>query len=295
MTSTTLTVAFAGLGRMGSLMAANLARKGFDVVVHNRTLATAEAWVETNGGRIGVTPAAAVAEADVVVTMLADGDALLGVVGDAVTALRPGSLFIDMGTSGPTAVAQARQVLAAGGVDLVDAPVSGSTPGAEAGTLLIMAGATDEAYARAEPVLQALGEPIHVGPPGAGAVLKLAVNSVIFAINQAVGESVVLAETAGVDPAVTVDVIGRGAAGAPLVKYRAPNYVDPLEAPVTFTLDLAIKDQELVADAADAAGVDMPQAERTRQVTAGLIATGEGSRDLGFVVEAVRRSSSKSE
>ena len=197
-----------------------------------------------------------------------------------------------MGTSGPPAVAAIRDSLAAGGVTMVDAPVSGSTAAAEAGTLLIMVGAYDEDYDRARSVLEAMGDPVHVGPPGAGAVLKLATNSVIFAINQAVGESVVLAETAGVAPAVTVDVIARGAAGAPIVTYRTPNYIDPVGAPVTFTLDLALKDLTLVGDAARAAGVDMPQADRTYDVTAdGIVASGEGDHDLGFVVEAVRRGS----
>ena len=180
------------------------------------------------GGRRS--PAEAAATADVVVSMLADGDVLT----DAYTgpdgvleALPPGAVCVDMGTSGPVAVAAVRRLVVAAGADLVDAPVSGSTPAAEAGTLQIMVGGEDEAVAKVTPLLEVLGNPIHVGPPGAGATLKLAVNSLLLGLNQALAEAVVLAEAAGVAPATSLDVIAGGAAGAPMVGYRRPQYLDP--------------------------------------------------------------------
>jgi 3-hydroxyisobutyrate dehydrogenase-like beta-hydroxyacid dehydrogenase len=119
--------------------------------------------------------------------------------------------------------------------------------------------------------------------------LKLTVNSILYGINEAVAEGVVLAERAGVKPEITLDIIARSAAGAPLVKYRAPQYLNPDEAPVMFTLDLARKDLGLALEQARGLGVPMPQLERTLEIVEQLVADGEGGRDMGFVVEGARR------
>ena len=287
-------VAFLGLGTMGSRMAANLAAAGFDLVVHNRTAERARSFVATHGGRMAATPAAAAAGADLVLTMLADGAALVDVYtgSDGVLeTLRSGAVTVDMGTSGPTSVAEVRTAVRTVGADMVDAPVSGSTPAAEAATLQIMVGGDDASVARAFPVLQALGSPVHVGPPGAGATMKLAVNAVLLGFNQALAEAVVLAESAGVATATALDVIAGGAAGAPIVGYRRPQYLDPDGAPVTFTLDLAEKDLELAVAQARAGGVAIPQTERTLEIVSMLLAGGDSGRDMGYVIEAVRRRS----
>jgi 3-hydroxyisobutyrate dehydrogenase-like beta-hydroxyacid dehydrogenase len=285
-------VAFLGLGRMGSRMAAHLPRAGFDVVVFNRTVARARGFAAEHGGEVAESPAAAAAGADVIVAMLADGDALTEVfVGkDGVLETMPaGAIGIDMGTSGPEAVARVRDRVVAAGADLVDAPVSGSTSAAEARALQIMAGATEESLAGSLPVLEALGSPVHVGPPGAGATLKLAVNSLLLGLNQALAEAVILAEAAGVPAATALDVIAAGAAGAPMIGYRRPQYLDPDGAPVTFTMQLARKDLRLALERASAAGVPMVQAERTLEIVSRLVESGDADRDLGYAVEAVRR------
>jgi 3-hydroxyisobutyrate dehydrogenase-like beta-hydroxyacid dehydrogenase len=194
-----------------------------------------------------------------------------------------------MGTSGPVAVAAVRRLVVAAGAELVDAPVSGSTPAAEAATLQIMVGGEGEAVARVSPVLEALGDPVHVGPPGAGATLKLAVNSLLLGFNQALAEAVVLAEAAGVAPSTSLDVIAGGAVGAPMVTYRRPQYLDPAGTSVSFTLSLAKKDLELALEQAATGGVPMAQTEATLAIVDGLVAAGEGGRDLGYVIEAVRR------
>jgi 3-hydroxyisobutyrate dehydrogenase-like beta-hydroxyacid dehydrogenase len=125
--------------------------------------------------------------------------------------------------------------------------------------------------------------------------MKLAVNSVLLGFNQALAEGVVLAESAGVPPAIALDVIAGGAAGAPIVGYRRPQYLDPDGAPVTFTLDLAEKDLGLALDRAHHAGVKMTQAEHTLEIVRALLAGGDSGRDMGYVIEAVRRRSETAE
>ena len=277
---------------MGSLMAANVAKAGFPLTVYNRTRSVAEDFVAAHGGSVAATPAELARASEILISMLADGGALLDIYsmdGGVLEGWQPGAMAIDMGTSGPQAVAVVRdQVEKAGGV-LVDAPVSGSTPAAESGKLLIMVGGNEAQFARVRPVLEAIGSPVLVGPAGSAATLKLTVNSILYGINQALAEGVVLAEAAGVSPEVALDVVARSAAGAPMVSYRKPQYLDPDAAPVMFTLDLARKDIGLALDEARTNGVPMPQLERTLETVEALIAAGEGKRDMGFVVEGTRR------
>ncbi|MGH9243266.1 MAG: NAD(P)-dependent oxidoreductase [Acidimicrobiales bacterium] len=288
------TVGFLGLGRMGRLMATNLAGAGVPLTVYNRTTPVAEEFAATVGCGWATTPAEAAAAADVIITMLADGDALIEVLsgrGGALGALRAGAIVVDMGTSGPAAVARARSAVSEAGATMVDAPVSGSMPAAEAGGLLIMVGSASETFERIRSVLSAMGEPRLVGPPGAGAALKLAVNSILYGLNQALAEAVAVAEASGVPATTALDVIAASAAGAPLVTYRRQQYLEPDEAPVMFTLSLAAKDLRLAVELAAATGIPMEQAERTLEIVAELVDGGEGDRDMGFVVEATRRRS----
>jgi 3-hydroxyisobutyrate dehydrogenase-like beta-hydroxyacid dehydrogenase len=287
-----LSIGFMGLGRMGSLMAANVARAGFPLTVYNRTASVAEHFIAEHGGSVARTPAQLAESCDVLISMLADGDVLIDTYtspAGVLAGLRPGAIAVDMGTSGPHAVAEVRsRVEAADGV-LVDAPVSGSTLAAESGKLLIMVGGDEQLLATLRPVLEAIGSPVLVGPAGSAATLKLTVNSILYGLNQALAEGVVLAEAAGVSPEVALDVLARSAAGAPLVIYRKPQYLDPETAPVMFTLDLAQKDIRLALEQARSTGVPMPQLERTLEIVEGLVGDGEGTRDMGFVVEGARR------
>ncbi len=286
------TVGFMGLGRMGSLMAANVARAGFPVRVYNRTRATTEQFVTEYGGVAASTPKELAQGSDFVVSMLADGEVLVDTYTrdeGVLDGLAPGTIAIDMGTSGPDAVRLVRGRVEELGSHFLDAPVSGSTPAARDGLLLIMVGSSAEQFDQAKTVLEAMGTPVHVGPAGSAAALKLTVNSILYGINEAVAEGVVLAERAGVEPEVSLDIITRSAAGAPLVKYRTPQYLNPDEAPVMFTLDLSRKDLGLTLEQARELGVPMPQLERTLEIVEQLVADGEGGRDMGFVVEGARR------
>lgn len=289
---TNVRVGFIGLGRMGSLMAANLARAGFPLTVYNRTRAVSEEFAAIHGGLAAISPRELAEASDVIVSMLSDGEALIDTYASAdgvLAGLRPNSLAIDMGTSGPVAVNRLRNMVENVGSHLIDAPVSGSTPAAEARKLLIMVGGNRDLFERAHPILSAMGQPALVGPAGSAATLKLTVNSILYGLNQALAEGMILAEAAGVSPETSLDIISRSAAGAPLVTYRKPQYLDPDAAPVLFTLDLARKDISLALEQAAASGTPMPQLERTMEIVDGLVADGDGQRDMGFVVEAARR------
>ncbi|MGH3666780.1 MAG: NAD(P)-dependent oxidoreductase [Acidimicrobiia bacterium] len=287
-TSSPARVGFAGLGRMGSRIAANAAKAGHEMTVWNRTTAVAEEWVGENGGVVAVT-LSDLAGSEFIITMLADGDALEEVYAELAGSLGPQTVAIDMGTSGPESFEKARALVEARGATMVDAPVSGATAAAEAASLLVMVGASDEVYQRVEPILQSVGNPVHVGPTGSAAVLKLAVNSVLYGLNQAVAEAVALAEKSGVEPETTLDILAKGAAGAPMLTYRREQYLHPDQAPITFTIDLARKDLALALEQARRTGAPTGQLERTMELMEELIEQGHGSQDMGYVVAASRQ------
>lgn len=290
--SPTLRIAFIGLGRMGAPMAARLAAAQWPVTVVNRTRSVAEELAGQTDVRVADTPGEAASDADVVITMLADASALRGVMeGDdgALASLRPGTVVIDMGTSGPEAVARlAPMVQAAGGV-LIDAPVSGSTAAAEAGTLTIMAGGPADAVAVAGPILETLGSRVfHVGPTGTGAVVKLAVNLVIFSLAEAVAEALDLTDAAGLERAAVYDVLQSSAAGAPMVAYRRDAFLDPDGTPPAFSLLLAAKDLGLITDLGAGLGCELPQTTSVSEVVAAAIDAGHGDDDLAALAQYLR-------
>ncbi|HSJ83125.1 MAG TPA: NAD(P)-dependent oxidoreductase [Acidimicrobiia bacterium] len=292
MTSFAQSIGFVGLGRMGSRIAHNLAGAGHEIMVWNRTASVAEQWAADNGADVAESLSDLVAGSRILITMLADGDALAAVYegeGGLAAGVGPETLAIDMGTSGPEAFERVRALVEARGGTMVDAPVSGATAAAESASLLVMVGATPEVYEQVEPVLQAVGNPVRVGPTGSAAVLKLAVNSVLYGLNQAVGEAVALAEKAGVTPETTLDILAKGAAGAPMLTYRREQYLHPDTAPISFTVDLARKDLVLALEQAKRTGAPYGQLERSLQLMEDLVEQGFGAEDMGYVVEASRK------
>jgi 3-hydroxyisobutyrate dehydrogenase len=286
---TAVSVGFVGLGRMGSRIAANLAKAGHNVTVWNRTSSVSEQWAEENGGEVAASLPDLAGANEFVITMLADGEVLEAVYepGGLVDGIA-NTIAIDMGTSGPESFGRVRARVEEAGGAIVDAPVSGSTAAAEAASLLIMVG-SDEHYEKVEAVLDAVGNPVHVGPTGSAAVLKLAVNSVLYGLSQAVAEAVALAEKSGVKPETTMDILIKGAAGAPMLTYRREQYLHPDTAPITFTVDLARKDLTLALEQARLTGAPTGQMERTMALLEQLIEQGHGSQDMGYVVEAARQ------
>jgi 3-hydroxyisobutyrate dehydrogenase-like beta-hydroxyacid dehydrogenase len=285
-------VAFLGLGRMGSAMATNLAKGPFAVTLYNRSRATAVELAARLSARVAETPREAAEAADVVITMLADAAAMKDVYYGSqgvLAGLSPGAIAIDMGTSGPELIAELGPDVAAAGATLVDAPVSGSTPVAQAGQLTILAGGEESAVKSAQPIFDTIGRvTYHVGALGAGSAMKLAVNSVVYSLGQGVAEALVLAERSGISRPQAYAVFRDSAISAPLLAYREKNFIDPETSPATFQTVLGLKDLVLIKSLAAATGSPMPQAETNSQVMLAAIAAGHGAEDIAAVAVYIR-------
>jgi 3-hydroxyisobutyrate dehydrogenase-like beta-hydroxyacid dehydrogenase len=286
------TVAVVGTGRMGTAMARALDRAGHDLVLFNRTRARCDPLATELGGRAVDSPADAAAAADVVITMLADDDAVRSVftAADGVIAgAHPDGVVVDMSTVRPETLRSLETQVRATGAGLLDAPVSGSVGLAEAGQLTLMVGGPQVDLDRARPALEAVAKTIfHLGPLGSGAAMKLAVNVVVFGLNGALAEGLALAEAAGVDRGLAYDVIAAGAAGAPYVAYKRAQFVDPDEAPVAFSLALTEKDLRLITETAAALGQPLPQTELNLEIVRAAAADGRASRDFATVAAELR-------
>jgi 3-hydroxyisobutyrate dehydrogenase-like beta-hydroxyacid dehydrogenase len=284
-------VAVLGAGSMGGAMVRRLTSSGFETMVWNRTPSRAERLCDETGALWAASPAEA-AVSDVVITTLADRVAVESVFlqqGGLLDGSRSGLVVCEMSTVEPQVSQQlAPQVRERGG-DLIDAPVSGSVALVEQGGLTIMAGGRSASIDRARPVLAALSTRIfELGPVGTGAAMKLAVNTVVHGINQALSEALVMAEAAGVRRALAYDVFESSAAGAPFVKYKRAAFEDPDGAPVAFRLRLVQKDLELILDFARSLGVEATQAEANLAVVNAAVAT-FAERDMSALAEYLRR------
>ena len=258
-------VAVLGLGRMGAAMAGRLTSCGFDVVVYNRSADRARDLAATIGARHAATPAEAVAGAAVAITMLSD-DAAVQEVFSAESGVLAGlggqTVAVDMSTGLPTTIQGLETAVRATGAGLLDAPVSGSVATATSGALTIMVGGEAADLERARPVFDALAKHVvHVGPLGSGATVKLAVNAIVFGLSEALSEALVLAEKAGVDPAVAYDLFRASAVGAPFLEYKRAAFLEPATTPTAFALELAEKDLRLILELAGRVGASMPQAQ----------------------------------
>jgi 3-hydroxyisobutyrate dehydrogenase len=284
-------VAFLGLGIMGSRMAANLARAGFDLIIWNRTAATAQEFAQGHEGvTVASTPAEAAESSEIVVTMVVDGPqvehVLLGEAGVA-TAARAGTLCVDCSTIGPSATRAIAEELAGRGLEMVDAPVTGSAPRAEDGTLTIMAGGTPEAFARAEPVLRAMGRlVVHAGPLGHGQMVKL-INNAVAATNAAVvGEALLVAARAGVDLDALTEVMAAGSGGSTMLDLKATPMRRHDFTPL-FKLEHMLKDVRLCLEEGQAAGAPFPFAALTREVLSAGMGRGLGQEDFAALIEVL--------
>ena len=286
------TVGFVGLGSMGLPMAANIAAAGFPLVVWNRTASKAETLAARCEARVAASPAALAAEADVVITMVTDGDVLLDLYagsGGMVQSLRTGTVCVDMSTISPGQAIGLARTVAGAHSSFVDAPVSGSVALAEAGTLTVMAGGEARDVETVQPVLEAMSARIyHMGPVGSGATIKLAVNSIVYGLGQAVSEALVLAEAAGIERDRAYEVFANSAIAAPFVHYRQPAFLEPGEVPVAFRMVLARKDLDLALDLATDVGASLPQGELNRTVIRKAIEAGFGDHDMSAVAQYLR-------
>lgn len=281
------TIAVLGLGAMGSAMAARLLNAGHDLTVWNRTPGR-DGELVSAGARRGETPADAVRDAEVVVTMLTDPPALETVLfgpDGASSAIPDTATLIEMSTVGPTAIASVVKRIAT--VAVLDAPVLGSVPSVEAGRLVILVGGDRKVFDRHTELLSVLGTPIYVGPSGSGAWLKLVNNAASTATLVALGELLALTDRAGLG----IDSVLQGLEAGPLaslIERWRPRLKGEDQASY-FRLALARKDLALVFDEAEREGVDLSVAETAAARCDEAIGAGLGDEDFGAIVPFLRR------
>jgi 3-hydroxyisobutyrate dehydrogenase len=279
-------VAVLGTGRMGAPIAANLLAAGFPVTVWNRTQAKAEP-LAAHGASIASSPGEAAENAALVLTMLADGDAVEEAAsgsGGALETLRPGSVWIQMATIGVDWTERLAAMAADRGVEFVDAPVSGSDGPARDGELVVLASGPEELRERLEPLFDAIGrETLWLGPTGMGTRLKVVLNNWLATQVEALAETIALADTLGIDPRHFVDTIDGGPLGSPYAVAKGRAMIAGEHAPA-FTLRLAYKDAGLALDAARELELDLPVTSATAQRWLRAIAHGHGDEDVSAVI-----------
>jgi 3-hydroxyisobutyrate dehydrogenase-like beta-hydroxyacid dehydrogenase len=281
-------VAFLGLGRMGAPMAQNLAKAGLLESAWNRSDGRTE-WCGDAGVRVATSPADAAAGADVVILMLADDHVARSVGAEALTAMEAGSVLVDMGTSGPEADRELARAAAERGVGFLDAPVSGSVAPARAGTLTTLVGGSAQDLERARPALQAMTRAQHhLGEVGSGAVMKLALNTMIAVTNESICELLVLCERAGLERPAAYAALADSALASPFVQYKQAAFLAPEDEPVSFTPRLMLKDLALAHALAGELGAELPAVGAARDMLERTVAAGLGDGDLVRVADTLR-------
>jgi 3-hydroxyisobutyrate dehydrogenase-like beta-hydroxyacid dehydrogenase len=284
-------IGFVGLGIMGSRMAANLRHAGYELTVYNRTRERAEAWAAEHGGTVVGTPADVGAASDVVITMVVDGaqvaEVLLGDEGVATRA-EAGTLCVDMSTIAPSDSRRIAATLAERDIGFVDAPVTGSSPKAQDGTLTIMASGAPEHFERARPLFEVMGELIvHVGNEvGLAEIVKLINNAVAAANAHTLAQALVVGRATGVDLDALTQVMAAGSGGSAMLGLKA----QPMrqhDYTTLFKLEHMLKDVRLCLEEGQAAGVPFPAAAAVREALVAGEGRGLADADFAAIVEAV--------
>ncbi|MEW6097751.1 MAG: NAD(P)-dependent oxidoreductase [Pseudomonadota bacterium] len=285
-------VTLLGAGLMGRPMGRRLREAGWPLTVWNRTRAKAE-QLAPHGARVVDTAADAVRDAEVVITMLEHGEAVEHVLFDlgVADALRPGALVIDMSSIKPSQAREHARRLAERGIAHLDAPVSGGTVGAEAGTLAIMAGGTAQDFERARPLFAPLGRATHVGPHGAGQLAKLANQMIVGITIGAISEALLLAARGGADMAKVREAIRGGFAESRILEVHGQRIVEQ-DFAKRAALSVQLKDMRNALDTAAELGIDAPITRLFEQLYAS--ASEHGFADLdhsALFCELARRNS----
>jgi 3-hydroxyisobutyrate dehydrogenase-like beta-hydroxyacid dehydrogenase len=288
-------VGVVGLGAMGSHFAGRLLDAGYEVHGTDRTATRAQSLIG-RGLRWQRTPRELAAASDVVISMVTDDSALeaISTGTDGILAgLSPSSVYVDMSSVSPHASEQTAQRVHAAGAHMLDAPVSGSVPQAEQGTLAIMVGGDEPIFQRVEPLLRRLGETVtHVGGNGAGVLLKLAINISLAVQTLAFSEGLLVAERGGIDAGLAAEVMAGSPIGSPMLKARVPLLLDlPDEA--WFTISLMRKDIRLALDEARRMGVAVPSATAAAGVLDAASRLGYAGRDIAGLHEVLAKISDK--
>jgi 3-hydroxyisobutyrate dehydrogenase-like beta-hydroxyacid dehydrogenase len=286
-------VAVLGTGRMGAAMAHRVADAGHRLTVWNRSPAAALAVAHAlphAAVDVARTAADAVRDREVVLSVLADGAVTCAVLldSDVSNAWSRDVVVCDLATSGVAAALALADGLATHGVPVVDAPVSGSVPAVEAGTLLVMAGGDPSAISLVTPVLSAFARRVvRVGSAGAGQAMKLAVNLVVHDLNAALAEALVLAENAGITREAAYDVLADSVVAAPYVAYKRAAFLDPAT-PVAMSLDLVRKDLRLVGELAASVAVPTAVTDAAAAMVDAACEAGHGAEDMAALSRFLR-------
>ena len=279
-------VAFLGTGIMGAPMARNIRAAGHEVSAWNRSREKAEPLAQ-DGISVAGSVAEAVAGADVVVTMLADAQAVEPVAEEALGALG-GAVFAQMSTIGIAATERLAKRAADAGVPFVDAPVSGTKQPAEQGRLIVLASGPEDVRERVDPVFDAVGSnTVWLGEAGMGQRLKLVLNAWLLGMTDALADAIALAEGLGVDPRVFLETIDGAPVGAPYAQLKGSMMIDG-EFPPSFPLELAAKDAALALEAGEAAGLRLAALAAVAKQTRRAAEEGHGEQDMAAMIQASR-------
>jgi 3-hydroxyisobutyrate dehydrogenase len=282
-------IGFLGLGIMGSRMAANVARAGFPLQVWTHTPGKAERWASEHGAAACATPAEVAAASDIVVSMVVDGaqvaDVLLGENG-VTQGAHAGLLCVDCTTISPTDTRRIGASLGERDVAMLDAPVTGSSPKAEDGSLTIMVGGEAADFTRAKPLLEVMGELIvHLGELGQGEMCKLINNSLGAANAAALAEALVLARATGVDLDAFVQITSAGS-GASAQMTNKSTAMREHDYATLFKTAHMLKDVRLCLEEAQAAGVPFPSAAHARGLLIAAMGRGHSEQDYASIIES---------
>ena len=281
---------FLGLGLMGYPMARNLLRAGHEVAVWSNTTAKATKLAETEKARLCVTPKEVAENADVIFLCVGDTrmatDVILGADG-IIAGIRSGSVVVDCSTISVSQSRHIGQTLKAKGVDFLDAPVTGSTPGAESGNLTFMIGGDQAVFDRIRPLLGPMGKKIYFcGAAGMGLQAKLTQNLVLSNILMAFNEGMVLATKGGVDPTLMLEILDNSAAKSGLISYKAP-FVFKRDFTTNFSVKWMFKDIGLMLESGQELGVPLVLTGLTRQLFQTAISAGHGDEDICSTIKVL--------
>jgi 3-hydroxyisobutyrate dehydrogenase-like beta-hydroxyacid dehydrogenase len=285
-------VGFAGLGLMGSRMAANLQAKGFPLTVWNRTASRCEPLVRA-GAKAAKTPRELAEQSDVVVACVADPPAVEELVfGEhgLLGAVRPGFRYVESSTVSPETTRRVAEALRERGADLLEAPMTGSKNGAASGTLLFMTGGRPEVNEELQPVLMAMGsKAVYCGEVGQAATMKLIGNTMISFMLEGLCEGVVVGRKAGLSVEKIVEVFMASGFSSPYFQFKGTQ-IAKRDFDQHFSIDLLVKDQTLMLAEAAALKASMPGLAAIREVCQAARAQGFGQEDIGAVVKALEKS-----
>lgn len=283
--------AFIGLGVMGYPMAGFLSKAGHDVVVYNRTVSKAEAWTGEFGGSSAATPATAAEDADIVFSCVGnDNDVREVILGKSgvLNGISPGAVIVDHTTASATIAREIHVRAAEKAVGFLDAPVSGGQAGAENGQLTVMVGGDPDVFRRAAPVLDCYAKAItHIGPTGSGQLAKMVNQICIAGLVQGLAEGLDFASRAGLDPAIVIDSISKGAAQSWQMENRWQTMVDG-DFDFGFAVDWMRKDLAIALKEAGSNGARLEVTELVDQFYAEVQAMGGSRWDTSSLIARLK-------